>query len=25
LKNMRYPVQKEDSRLRRMVLDKEYI
>jgi len=25
LKNMRYPVKKEDSRLRRMVLDKEYI
>lgn len=25
LRNMRYPVEKEDSRLRRMVLDKEYI
>jgi hypothetical protein len=25
LKNMQYPVKKEDSRLRRMVLDKEYI
>ncbi|MGH7850385.1 MAG: hypothetical protein ACREOP_08815 [Thermodesulfobacteriota bacterium] len=25
LRNMRYPVRKEDSRLRRMVLDKEYI
>lgn len=25
LRNMRYPVKKEDSRLRRMLLDKEYI
>jgi hypothetical protein len=25
LRNMRYPVRKEDSRLRRMLLDKEYI
>jgi hypothetical protein len=24
VKNMRYPVRKEDSRLRRMILDREY-